>query len=85
MADQRLALIESHVFLAHAVEIIIGRIVFADMVEAEGKILPLAQAPHRRAMAARLGAAGKLAARHIRAQGLFGFALDADAIENAGI
>src|ERR1700720_2950620 len=81
MANQGVALIMGHCFRAHAVEIIIGGIVFTDMVEAEAEILALAKTAHWRAELARFAAARILAARQIWARHLPGFGLNPDAVE----
>ncbi|VTZ28489.1 hypothetical protein MPC1_9230004 [Methylocella tundrae] len=85
MPDKGVALVQGDIFRAHPIEIIVSRIVLPHMVNAEGKIFALAQAPHRRAMSAGRGAPGKVAARLVRTDGLFGFTLDPDAIEDTRI
>ena len=47
VSGQRVLLIPQHGFVAHAVKIIVGCVIFADMVEAETKILALPQPTHR--------------------------------------
>ena len=84
MANHGIALIKGHCFRAHAVEIIIGGIVFTDMVEAEAKILALAKTAHWRAELTRFAAARMLAARLIWARRLTGFGLNPDAVEETG-
>lgn len=81
MANQGVALVKGHCFRAHAVEIIIGGIVFTDMGEAEAKILTLSKTAHWRAELARFAAARMLAARLIWARRLPGFGLNPDAVE----
>ena len=49
MAGERIALVDSHVIGAHAVEIIVGRVVFADVIEAKAEELPLPITALRRA------------------------------------
>ena len=81
MADQGVALVKGHCFRAHAVEIIIGGIVFADMGEAEAKILALSKTAHWRAKFARFTAARMLAARLVWAGRLPRFGLNPYAVE----
>ena len=81
MANQGVALVKGHCFRAHAVEIIIGGIVFADMFEAEAKILALSKTAHWRAELARFAAARMLAARLVWAGRLPRFGLNPDAVE----
>lgn len=81
MTNQSFALIKRHSFHAHAIEIIIGGVVFPDMVKAEGKILALPQPAHRRAELARFATAGMLAKRLLWARFLLEPGLDPDAVE----
>src|SRR5580704_17414285 len=81
MANQVVALVKSHCFRAHAVEIVIGGIVFTDMFEAKAKVLALSKTAHWRAELARFAAARVLAARLIRAPRLPRFGLNPDAVE----
>ena len=53
-------------FVVHAAEIVVGRVVFADVVLAEAEVLAFALAPLGRAELAFGGAAGKVAARRRR-------------------
>jgi hypothetical protein len=72
-------------FVVHAAEIIIRRIVFADVLHAEAEILAFAVAPLGRAKHALVGAAGEFATRRrSRRRRLGGAArLDANAVEQA--
>jgi len=81
MANQGVTLVNGHCFRAHAVEIIIGGIVFTDVVEAEAKILALSKTAHWRAELARFAAAWTLAACLILARRLAGFGLNPNAVE----
>ena len=49
MADERVPLVDGDVLVAHAVEIIVGRVVLADVVEAEAEVLALRDRAPRRA------------------------------------
>ena len=81
MADEVFALVARDRVVAHPVEIIIGRVVLTDMIEAEAEILSLAQPAHRRAEFARFLAARIIAAHAILARLVTLLWLDPDAIE----
>jgi hypothetical protein len=85
MTDNIFLLVDSDIFRGHPIEIIVGRIVFAHMIEAEGKILSLTQSAHGRAEFARFVATWMIATHLIGLHSLFSFRLHPDAIEESRI
>ena len=85
MADGRVLEVAGDGLVAHPVEIIVGIIVFADMVEAEAEILPFAQPPHRRAKLSGLLATRQIAAHPRRPGAALGAAAGADAVEEGRV
>ena len=86
MSGQGIALIDRDILRAHAVEIIVGRIVFANVVEAKTEELPFPVPALGRTKFPGRGAAGIVATRLRRGRGrrLLG-RLDPDTVEKAGV
>ncbi len=85
MTDGRVLHVPGDVRVVHTIEIIVGRVVFADVVEAETEILPLAQPTHGRAIGPFGHAAGKIAFSRRLALLLSRFAARPDTVEKRRI
>ena len=66
MSDNRVALVTSHRFGGHTAEIVIGGVIFTDMIETKAKIFAFPQPSHGRTEFARRGTARVVAARDTR-------------------
>lgn len=87
MPNYGIALIGRQRLGRHAAEIIIGRIVFANMVKTEAEIFPFPKPAHGRTELALRGASRMITARCRARAGyvLLGFRFNPDSIEERGI
>src|SRR5207247_2134881 len=84
VAGRSRALIGDDVVVAHAGEVVVRLVVFADMIEAEVEVLALLVPAFRRAVAARLAASLPFAGRRLGSLAL-AIRIDADAVEIFGV